>query len=138
MNFIVFDLDGTLANCDHRVPLLPDWDAFYAACGDDSPIDPIIAVYRELCKSHIVEIWTGRRDSEEDATLEWFERHNVPLPSGYRMRRNGDHRPDTVLKSEWLDEAKFLPNLVFEDRSSVVQMYRDHGIKVCQVAPGDF
>lgn len=137
-SFIVFDLDGTLADCSHRVPLLPNWDAFYSACDEDSPISPIISVYRELCKTHLVEIWTGRRDSEEDKTLAWFEKHDIPLPSGYRMRPDGDHRPDKKLKSQWLNEAHCLPSLVFEDRSSVVNMYRDRGIQVCQVAPGDF
>lgn len=38
--FVVFDLDGTLADGDHRLHHITgetkDWRAFFAACGDDS------------------------------------------------------------------------------------------------------
>jgi hypothetical protein len=54
-----------------------------------------------------------------------------------RTRAAGDHRPDTVLKAEWLDEGR-KPDLIFEDRASVVAMWRARGIVVCQVAPGEF
>lgn len=142
MRHIIFDLDGTLADCTHRVPLLPDWDAFYAACFEDSPIESIATLYRELSELFLydVHIWTGRRQSEEDKTWMWLDEHRLPIPDGsnFLMRPDGDHRPDTELKSLWLDEADFIPDLVFEDRASVVKMYRDRGIQVCQVAPGDF
>lgn len=137
--FIIFDLDGTLADCSHRLPLLPDWDAFYANCGDDKPIPQIVEVYGQFIDSVFpVEIWSGRRESERETTIDWFDRHNIPLPGALRMRPNGDKRPDTVLKGEWLDGCGFVPWLVFEDRTSVVGLYRSRGIRVCQVAPGNF
>jgi hypothetical protein len=49
----------------------------------------------------------------------------------------GDHRPDTALKAEWMDEGR-KPDLVFEDRASMVAMWRSRGVVCCQVAPGDF
>jgi hypothetical protein len=54
------------------------------------------------------------------------------------MRDEGDHRPDIILKKEWLDACDVKPSLVFEDRASVVSMWRENGIRCCQVAPGDF
>ena len=142
MKHIIFDLDGTLADCTHRVHLLPDWDAFYDACYEDAPIEPIVALYKELFDSFLydVHIWSGRRQSEEDKTWMWFDKYHIPIPDDdyWKMRNVGDHRPDTELKALWLDTAPFTPSLVFEDRTSVVQMYRDRGIQVCQVAPGDF
>ena len=30
------------------------------------------------------------------------------------------------------------PTLVFDDRDRVVAVWRKHGIRCCQVAPGDF
>ena len=142
MNHIVFDLDGTIADCTHRVHLLPDWDAFYSACFEDIPIGPIVALYKELSESFLydIHIWTGRRQMEEDKTWMWFDEHRIPIPDRdhWKMRSDGDHRPDTVLKAQWLATVDFVPVLVFEDRTSVVQMYRDKGIQVCQVAPGDF
>ena len=139
METIIFDLDGTLADCTHRVPLLPDWDAFYSACDKDEPIEPIIALYDELLDSPFrLEIWSGRRISEFGKTLDWFNKHGILLPSEMRMRPEGDHRPDTELKAGWLDDFNAKPLLVFEDRTSVVKMYRERGIQVCHVAPGDF
>ena len=140
MNHIIFDLDGTLADCTHRVPLLPDWDAFYSACDKDSPIWPVIDVYDGLLGSfgRTVHIWSGRRETELTKTLYWFDEHGIQHPDNFRMRLDGDHRSDTIVKGQWLDAADFVPSLVFEDRTSVVQMYRDRGIQVCQVAPGDF
>lgn len=148
-NIVIFDLDGTLADCTHRVPLLPDWDAFYAACDRDSLIEPIGALYRHMHADWFnwdVRIWTGRRESERDKTLMWFDDHKLPLPDhqdpiggeSLLMRPDGDHRPDTELKLDWLTESIDRPLLVFEDRTSVVNMYRKQGIQVCQVAPGDF
>ena len=140
MNWIIFDLDGTLADCAHRVPLLPDWDAFYSACNYDRPIKPMVELYKSLVAddSYFISIWSGRRESEFDKTIDWFELHHIPLSDDIRMRPNGDHRPDTELKLEWLTGSGDTPILVFEDRSSVVKMYRDKGIQVCQVANGDF
>jgi FMN phosphatase YigB (HAD superfamily) len=137
---IIFDLDGTLADCTHRVPLIPDWDAFFAACDKDEPIWSIIEVYNALLDHGAwdIQIWSGRRDSAREKTLHWIERYHIHSPDALKMRPAGDDRPDAELKSQWLDEAGFVPVLIFEDRASVVRMFRDRGIRVAQVAPGVF
>jgi len=38
----------------------------------------------------------------------------------------------------WLDECDMKPDLVFDDRASVVTMWRENGIACAQVAAGDF
>jgi hypothetical protein len=35
-------------------------------------------------------------------------------------------------------EAGYNPTLVFDDRTSVVDMWRSRGLRAVQVAPGDF
>lgn len=140
--FVVFDLDGTLALTEHRAHFLAgrgrkDWRGFYAACDLDEPCHPIIQTLLALVRQgETVEIWSGRSDEVRDKTTAWLEAHglgHIPI----RTRAAGDHRPDTVLKAEWLDEGR-TPDLIFEDRASVVAMWRARGIVVCQVAPGDF
>jgi hypothetical protein len=140
--FVVFDLDGTLALTEHRAHFLAgpgrkDWRGFYAACDLDEPCHPIIQTLLALhAASHEVEIWSGRSDGVKAKTTAWLEAHGL----GYipiRTRAKGDHRADTVLKAQWLDEGR-TPDLIFEDRASVVAMWRARGIVVCQVAPGDF
>ena len=57
------------------------------------------------------------------------------------MRRDNDRRSDKDIKSEMLVEimgSGFTPTLVFDDRASVVDMWRSKGIRVAQVAPGQF
>lgn len=139
---VVFDLDGTLSNPSHRLHFLErekkDWRAFYAACGGDQPIYPIIRILQALYITGAeVEIWTGRSAEVEGITREWLSLEGVPnVP--LMMRAEGDHRPDTVVKQEWLDHSSIKPFLVFEDRASVVEMWRSNGIRCCQVADGNF
>lgn len=139
---VIFDLDGTLALTEHRSHFLTgpgpkDWRGFYAACDQDQPCHPIIEALKALyLQGHKIEIWSGRSDEVKDKTSAWLAAQNlqhIPI----RTRAAGDHRPDTVLKAEWLDEGR-TPDLVFEDRDSMVAMYRARGIVCCQVAPGAF
>ena len=57
------------------------------------------------------------------------------------MRTEGDHREDFVIKAELLGDSFFLGGKLggaFEDRQQNVDMFRERGIKVFQVAKGDF
>ncbi len=144
--FIVFDLDGTLALNDHRQHFVDrpvgekDWHAFFAACDKDEPCKPLVALAYELHNSGMnhVEIWSGRSAEVNDKTMVWLDVNGLgDIPR--RMRAADDHRPDTVLKAEWLESCgPRRPQLVFDDRASVVQMWRDNGIICAQVAPGEF
>ena len=140
--FVVFDLDGTLARYDHRVSLLAEqprpWDTFYLACVNDTPILPIINTLRAFREAGArVEIWTGRSDLVETETRAWFSQHGVPWVH-MRMRPHGDHSSDVEMKRKWLYDSDVIPDLVFEDRARVVQMWREEGIRCAQVAPGEF
>jgi hypothetical protein len=139
--FFVFDLDGTISDATHRLYHLQvkpkDWASFYAGCINDAAIEPTIAVMRALVAvGHRVEIWTGRSDETEQMTRTWLHRYDVP-DVRLRMRKAGDHRPDVEVKVEWLS-LDDRPDMVFEDRSSMVEMWRALEIRVAQVAPGDF
>ncbi len=148
----IFDIDGTIADISHRLHFIKqepaDWRAFFAACVDDEPINDVIALARDLrdC-GHVIVIITGRSDECLNATLLWLRKHNFPTPGKVPfMRKAGDYRPDHLVKSELLDQLItewFVPNYykiagVFEDRKQVVDMYRARGLRVFQVADGDF
>lgn len=140
--FVVFDLDGTLALTEHREHFLTgpekDWRGFYAACDQDAPCKPIIATLRALAVTgNRVEIWSGRSAEVAEKTRAWLCDHGLAFVSA-RYRAEGDHQPDTKLKAAWLDAEPSPPDLVFEDRASMVAMYRERGIVCAQVAPGNF
>lgn len=86
---------------------------------------------------------SGRSESCEEATIEWLYKHKVPFTSLY-IRKLKDHRHDDIVKAELLadvmkDWREDLPIIgVFEDRKQVVDMYRAHGLRVFQVAEGNF
>jgi hypothetical protein len=143
--FIVFDLDGTLALNDHRQHFVQrpagekkDWDAFSAACHLDAPNTPIIATLLAFeRRGHKIEIWSGRSAAVRGKTKDWLDVHLMGRIA-LKMRLEGDHTPDHELKARWLRDCINKPDLVFDDRASVVAMWRAHGIVCCQVAPGDF
>lgn len=141
--FVVFDLDGTLALTEHREHFLKadpkDWRGFYAACDGDAPCAEIVAMANALNSAgHRVEIWSGRSGEVREKTEAWLKPLGILGMIPLKMRDEGDHQPDTKLKAAWLDAEPTPPDLVFEDRASMVAMYRERGIRCVQVAPGDF
>ena len=142
--FVVFDLDGTLALNEHRQHFVDrpvgekDWRSFFAACDQDRPYWQVLQVLQMLSAfGHHVEIWSGRSSEVIEKTKAWLSDHGIgEIP--FKGRSVGDHTPDHILKKQWLDEASRKPDLVFDDRDSVVSMWRENGVRCFQVAPGTF
>jgi len=143
----LFDLDGTLADLTHRLHFISngnkDWDGFFAACDDDCPIQTVVDTCRLLKKAGAtILLVSGRSDAVRDKTWKWLKDCEVPF-DGLYMRKAGDHRQDNIVKSELLDELAATWDIkkivgVFEDRNQVVEMYRERGLRVFQVAEGNF
>lgn len=144
----VFDLDMTLADCSNRLPLIQqdskNWDGFWAAVGDDKPIEWTIKLLRNYLSQTTcsVMILSGRSDASRGLTLDWIHK-NIGYPVILEMRKHGDHRPDTVVKPEIL--AKILelnPDhevaFIVEDRQRMVDTWRGLGYNVLQCAKGDY
>jgi phosphoglycolate phosphatase-like HAD superfamily hydrolase len=144
-DIVIFDLDGTLALIEHRVHHITgekkDWTAFYAACPNDLPNAPIIAITRALALQGY-ELWvvSGRSDEVAEQTMTWLKLHVGDFHK-LIMRKAGDHQPDDKLKRSWIEDGTIPQErvlVVFEDRASVVKMWRELGLTCLQVAPGDF
>lgn len=138
---IIFDLDGTLADCEHRRHYVQgkkqNWKAFHEECIYDSPILPVIKVLDNFivldCE---IQIWSGRCESVRSQTEEWLAMHvieNDKYPIKLKMRPVRDYTPDDQLKEQWLDEALSQGKevaCVFDDRPKVVRMWKRRGIFV--------
>jgi phosphoglycolate phosphatase-like HAD superfamily hydrolase len=142
---ILFDVDGTLANCQHRqrhVQQKPKrWDLFNKTMHEDTPHDDIIWLAKMFyAQGHKVIICSGRGSEFMDVTVKWLDDHEVKF-HGIYMRPVRDSRRDDIIKAELLAEIRRdygEPFMVFDDRNQVVDMWRANGVRCCQVAPGDF
>jgi phosphoglycolate phosphatase-like HAD superfamily hydrolase len=141
----IFDIDGTLADNSHRTHHLlktpKDWDAYHANFKMDKPIKVMCQLARGLSAISPVICCTGRHEGQRDGTEWWLGRYADLFFHGLYMRKEGDHRPDHVIKLELLEQIRtdgYEPIMVFDDRNSVVKMWRDAGIPCAQVAEGNF
>lgn len=163
---IIFNLDGTLANCEHRRHFVdpskdadiiqmadgdwvykanypqekyfwkPNWPAFYDACDYDTPIEPVIRMFRYQMTRYTSsdqkinwQIWSGRYESVRKKTEDWLDKYIITLgfgPDRLKMRPIGDNTPDDVLKERWLDEylASMWPKLPPPEQGKDKVFYR--------------
>jgi hypothetical protein len=140
-----FDIDGTLADLTHRLAHVQkqpkDWDAFNAACVHDAPVPHIARLARDLALSAPIVCVSGRTDKMRLETDAWIRTMAGFVPSGLYMRREGDRRPDDIVKGELLRILRadgWSPIMAFDDRDRVVKMWRINGVPCAQVAEGEF
>lgn len=144
---VIVDLDGTLANCQHRVGILEEkgddrWDRFYDQCDRDQSIPWVINLVNELYPHHRIIIMTGRPERIRGKTAAWLGLHNVSYDALF-MRKDGDHRHDSEVKPELMGRFHELfpghwVQFIIEDRNSMVKKWRELQYQVLQCAEGDF
>lgn len=142
--WVICDLDGTLAECSHRVPLIPDWDAFHRASVDDKPYANVVELVSILNRECPVLILTGRTITHKGITQAWLHQHNVHYDE-LIMRGELDFTSDTECKWNLAvqffgSEEAVLANtfLVIDDRDKVVEMWRNKGLTCLQPRLGDY
>lgn len=144
--YIIFDIDGTIANCDHRRHFVSngnsDWDSFRDHTVNDTPIQWVCDIAKAFhTAGHGVIFVSARDNAQRDVTknqiTDWI---GITDPILF-MRPDGDTTPDDVFKRGVLDIVRDHigcdPDLVFDDRNRVVDMWRDAGIPVFQVVDRD-
>lgn len=139
---VVFDMDGVLSDAAGRQHYLrqpkPDWEAFFAASGDD-PLVPEVASVLELLSSRLaVVLLTARPARVGQVTLDWLGRHQLRWDL-LVMRRDGDFRPARTFKQEAvrrLAGAGLELKLCFEDDLRNVEMFRAEGVPTLYVHSG--
>jgi hypothetical protein len=144
-NIVVVDIDGTISKVGDRLKYLQqnptNWDSFYESCFEDDPIIEIVELVKHLEKKYQILYCTGRRESVRKITVNWIDNFIGSNYIAILMRPNGDKRHDTEVKPEMLNKFGIeLDNVAFvlEDRNSMVNKWRELGLKCLQVADGDF
>lgn len=161
--YVICDLDGTLANIEHRLGYVrerkdeqwaeklgqKDWKEFFAHIAGDTlrqeVADMVAALYLHGCTIVLV---SARPETYREETVKWLESYRIfseDTMSEARfkyltliMRRAHDKRPDyevkeQILKTYFKDQKIFK---VFDDRPSVIRMWRANGLDVEDVGNG--
>lgn len=132
---IIFDIDGTIASNEHRqrwVRQKPkNWQAYNSQMARDNPIEPAIAVLCSLKLIYKILICSGREDVYRTVTEKWLKEHGIPYDE-LHMRKEKDYRDDCIIKKEILKILlpKYDITAVFDDRTKVVDMWRENGLYV--------
>ena len=143
---IVFDIDGTLADIEHRLDYVrskpKNWKAFDAGIPNDKVNTPVAEVFRQMVEEgHHVILASGRNDRSRAATEDWLRKSSLVGYEKLYMRKADDFRGDDIVKREILDEIVAnwgrKPDMVFDDRPRVVRMWREAGIFVFNVYQGE-
>lgn len=120
---VICDIDGTVANNDHRQHLLQGfktWDKFFAHLSEDLPISEVIEFVINLHnEGRDIVFVTGRPARYEEATRKWLGRY-FDFEIKLFMRQDKDKRNKVEVKKEI-----FLENFKSEDIFLVIDNDRD-------------
>ena len=148
-NTIIFDLDGTLADINARRILATksngklDWNKFFDPDNIklDVPNDHVVKMAQLFADDGFnIVIFSGRSDGTINTTKSWLVRNKIPFHRLVMRDKDRLFMPDDQLKKQFLDEHLDIDDvfLVVDDRQKVVDMWRSLGLKVFQVADGNF
>ncbi len=131
---IICDIDGTIAHMEGRSP----YDESKVLT--DSVDETVVDILRHYADEVDILLVSGRHDTCQADTVAWLAKHDIPY-TDIHMRKEGDDRKDFIVKQEIFDEYirnQFNVLFVLDDRNQVIEMWRGLGLKVLQVAEGDF
>ena len=158
----VFDIDGTLSDCTHRLGLIDkrihprakdrDYNRFFDEVGGDAPIECMVNLCRALINTNEdVVFLTGRPERTRKATVDWLNKNGlavgIAMTSSKRdsvnnliMRPDDDNRPSEICKKDLIYEyflrSELDKALFFEDAPDNIKMMREE-LNLNVVAVGD-
>lgn len=137
----IFDIDGTLANTEHRLHHIKppqggkkNWGSFFREAYKDQPYEHVRTI------SHLVYalgafsviVLTARPEDRREDTVAWLQEHGIKYDM-LLMRPVGEYKPDFEVKRDlYLEHLKDKYKIIcaFEDRLQVAKMWRKEGVPV--------
>ena len=142
-NIILCDIDGTIANNDHRQHFLEgkkDWDGFFSELINDKPIPEIINQIKEYHSSgNKIIFLTGRPERYRKQTLLWLLEY-FDFELNLLMRKNKDKRNKLIIKKEMFELNFNVKDifLIFENDEELISMWKDVGANVFDINKSDY
>jgi predicted kinase len=132
---VICDLDGTIAFNNGKRSFYDD------NCITDDLSETVLEqlLFHKALQRTII-IMSGRDMNALESTTMWLNHHKVPYDHIY-LRAVNDGRKDHIVKEELYNtfvKDKFFVKLVYEDRESVVEMWRGLGLKCFQADYGKY
>ena len=145
-NFVMFDLDGCIANDQWRIGLIPEnpteghhWNEYHSKCHEDTPLEHGAAILRDhIEKGHAILFTTARPMSVAKKTSDWITQHfGITSDEHFAilMRQDHDVRGALPLKEDFAKYAIELAKKTgvsivgaYDDREDIVNMYRTYDI----------
>lgn len=143
MKYIIFDIDGVLADCSHRLHYLKDknYEKFYSdeEIMKDKPIHDIMDIFVGLENLNEYNIGSnktvnilisGRNERCRKATIQWLrEKLNIYIDEDQLFLRSAnDYRPAHEVKEDLIKKHIGFENILFafDDDDQVNEMYKKH------------
>lgn len=149
---IIVDIDGTLAHMNGRSPY--DYTQVHTDVVDEIVRDLVNSYKYQVVdimsedypQGRYVIIVSGRDDTCKAETEAWLKANNIKYDELHmrdhtRVDEKGNQVDDRIIKREIYDKwikDRYNVRFVLDDRDRVVEMWRGLGLKVLQVAEGDF
>lgn len=135
---VIFDIDGTLANGEHRQKYVREkpknWMRYNDLMHLDTVHEHVKLMYQYLHRPMYRFIVSGREDRYRQVTEKWLTDNQIIDWDGLFMRKAGDYRSDDIVKEEifntYFGNMKERILCVFDDRPRVIRMWRKIGIPV--------
>jgi predicted secreted acid phosphatase len=141
---VICDIDGTIANNNHRQHWLKskpsNWKAYNATMSEDLLIKPVATTIEFMRRGdnevRVIYV-SGREEVYRDVTEKWLNQYSLLKANPLYMRPEGDYRGDEIVKKELLYQAMKEHDFeledvlcIFDDRPKVVRMWRELGLFV--------
>jgi len=135
---VLCDIDGTVANNNHRQNLLKefkDWDKFFSQLKHDEPIEMVIeAVKQQVESNNLLIFLTGRPEKYREMTQDWLSEY---FDEGFSllMRKDGDLRNKIEIKEEIFYESfeRAQIKVCFENDCELIKLWKKLGLNVIDV-----
>lgn len=139
-DIVLFDLDNTLANNNHRQHLITgpdaDWKSFDRSCVSDTLIESAWRLHNSLrCSYYRTWIISGRSEEVRGYTEDWLAANHMSWDM-LLMRPVGDHCTNDELKKRWLNDGTIDKSRVlcaFDDNEATCKMFQSEGIPAFRV-----
>ena len=144
MKYIVFDIDGVIADCSHRLHYIQgdnkNYDKFYSddEVLKDKPIfnlGTILFNIRDINQQGAevdIKFITARNIKCLAATTRWIQRNFgiISEEGDILMRPENDYRPAHEVKKDLIEKHIGFENILFafDDDVMVNEMYKRHGV----------